>query len=149
MKRRQSNPSLDALNILKTTIVVLILFFILDYVLLPAWNIRNPFFVILIAITITVWTVIYQFLSRKLVSWSKYSYSSSVLLVILTIVLSFLSSEMLNASRYQSQIKITSSTSFDSSFESIELSKIPVVDKLTAIKLGEKQIGTIQSLGSQ
>lgn len=149
MRKKQNNASLNILNVFKTTLVVLVLFFIIDYVLLPAWNLRNPFFVILIAITLSVWTVIYQFMSRKLVSWSKYSYSGSILLVIITVVLGFLSSEMLNASRYQTQVKITSSTSFDSSFESIALSKIPVVDKQTAIKLGEKQIGTIQSLGSQ
>jgi hypothetical protein len=128
------------MSMFKTTVIVLVLFFIVDYVLLPAWNFRNPFFIILIAIALTVWTVIYQFISRKLVSWSKYSYSGSILLVVLTIVLGFLSSEMLNASRYQKQINITNSTSFDSSFESIALSKIPVVDKQTAIRLGENKL---------
>jgi hypothetical protein len=149
MRKKQNNIQKDLLSMLKTTGIVLVLFFIVDYVLLPAWNFRNPFFIILIAIALTVWTVIYQFISRKLVSWSKYSYSGSILLVVLTIILGFLSSEMLNASKYQKQINISNSTSFDSSFESIALSKIPVVDKQTAIKLGDKQIGTIQSLGSQ
>ena len=149
MKRKQNNIAVNAINVIKTTLIVLFLYLTIDYVLLPAWNIRNPFFIILIAITITFWTVIYQFLSQKLVSWAKYSYSTSVLIVILTAVLGFLSSEMLNASSYQSQIKITSTVSFDSSFETIDLSKIPVVDRQTAIRLGDKQIGTIKSLGSQ
>jgi hypothetical protein len=149
MRKKQNNIQKDLLSMFKTTVIVLVLFFIVDYVLLPAWNFRNPFFIILIAIALTVWTVIYQFISRKLVSWSKYSYSGSILLVVLTIILGFLSSEMLNASKYQKQINISNTTSFDSSFESIALSKIPVVDKQTAIRLGDKQIGTIQSLGSQ
>jgi energy-coupling factor transporter transmembrane protein EcfT len=149
MKNKKYNSSLHLVNVTKTTILVLALLFIIDYITLPAWNLRNPMLYILLAILITVWTVVFQFLSRKLFSWTKFAYLISIGLIAFTVVFGFLSSEMLNASKYQQQIEITSNVSFDSSFESIALNKIPVVDKSTAIKLGEKQIGTIQSLGSQ
>jgi hypothetical protein len=149
MKNKKDNMTLHFVNGIKTTLVVLALLFAVDYVLLLAWNVHNPAFHILIALIITVWTVIYQFISRRLFSWSKFAYLVSIGFVAFTIVFGFLSSEMINASKYQQQIKITSNVSFDSSFESIALNKIPVVDKSTAIKLGDKQIGTIQSLGSQ
>jgi hypothetical protein len=149
MKNKKNNLSHHLTNIVKTTLIVLTFLFVVDYLLLPAWNVHNPMFHILMAILITVWTVIFQFISRQLFSWTKYAYLISIGFVVFTFVFGFLSSEMLNASKYQQQINITSNVSFDSSFESIALNRIPVVDKSTAIKLGDKQIGTIQSLGSQ
>lgn len=149
MTKRKSKQMINTSSVIKTMLVMGIILFIVDYALLPAWNIHNPLFWILLAIFVTLTTIIYQFFARSLVQWSKYAYLISLLIVGFTIVMGVLSSEMLNASLYQQQITINSNLSFDDSFESIVLDKIPVVDKSTAIKLGEKQIGTIQSLGSQ
>ncbi|MBS3972534.1 MAG: hypothetical protein KGZ84_05945 [Erysipelotrichia bacterium] len=149
MKNKKNNSLIQLTHVIKTSVIVFVLLFVIDYITLPAWNFRNPMLYILIAILITIWTVLFQFISRKLYTWTKFAYLISIGLIAFTVVFGFLSSEMLNASQYQQQIKITSNVSFDASFESIALNKIPVVDKSTAIKLGEKQIGTIQSLGSQ
>lgn len=149
MNKRKPKQEINASIVLKTVLTVGFIGLIVDYALLPAWNIHNPLFWILLAVFITFTTVVYQYYSRSLVRWSKYAYLTSVLIIGFTIVMGVLSSEMLNASSYQQQIKISSNLSFDESFQSIVLNKIPVVDKSTAIKLGEKQIGTIQSLGSQ
>lgn len=71
------------------------------------------------------------------------------LLIAYVFVFGILSSEMLNAAKFRDQIVIKEVKEFTSDFASIELNRIPVVDKQTAQQLGEKQIGTVQGLGSQ
>ena len=130
-------------------ILTCIILAVADYVLLPAWNLHSPSFLIFIAIMISIWATLDQFFTLSLNKVATRAYGVSVLIVFVVIVLGILSSEMLNAARYRDQITITDRRVFTEDFETIELNRIPVVDKQTAIRLGEKQIGTVSSLGSQ
>ena len=79
---------------------------------------------------------------------SKTAYMLGSLMIAYVLVFGLLSSEMLNASKFREQIEIEE-VEFSKDFTSIGLNRIPVVDKETAQQLGDKQIGTIQGLGSQ
>ncbi len=126
-----------------------VLVFIIDYITLPAWNLRSPGFLLFIAFMIAVWATLDQILTFSHNKYATKAYGVSVLIVLIVITLGFLSSEFLNAARYRDQITIREVKTFSSEFETVELNRIPVVDKQTAIQLGEKQIGTVASLGSQ
>lgn len=130
-------------------IVTLIIVGVADYILLPAWNWHSPGFLILVAITIAIWATLDQMFTFSLNKMATRAYGVSALIVAVVVVLGILSSEMLNAARYRDQIVISDRRIFTEDFETIELNQIPVVDKQTAIRLGEKQIGTVSSLGSQ
>ena len=130
-------------------VLTVVLFFIIDYITLPAWNLRSPGFLLLIAFIIAVWATLDQILTFSQNKYATKAYGVSVLIVLIVMTLGLLSSEFLNAARYRDQITIREVKTFSSDFETVELNRIPVVDKQTAIQLGEKQIGTVASLGSQ
>lgn len=130
-------------------VITLIIVFVADYILLPAWNWHSPAFLIFVAIAIAIWATLDQFFTLSLNKTASRAYLLSGALIVIVVVLGLLSSEMLNAARYRDQITITERGAFTEDFETIELDRIPVVDKQTAIRLGEKQIGTVSSLGSQ
>lgn len=122
--------------------------FIYDYLTLPAWNFRSPSFVFMLAFALIAFATIDQIFTFSINRISKTAYMLAGLLIAYVIVFGFLSSEMLNAAKYRDQIVIKEVKEFSSDFASIELNRIPVVDKQTAQQLGEKQIGTVQGLGS-
>lgn len=123
--------------------------FIYDYLTLPAWNFRSPSFVFMLAFALIAFATIDQIFTISINRISKTAYMLAGLLIAYVIVFGFLSSEILNAAKYRDQIVIKEVKEFSSDFASIELNRIPVVDKQTAQQLGEKQIGTVQGLGSQ
>ncbi len=130
-------------------VLSIVIFFIIDYITLPAWNLRSPGFLLLIAFMIAIWATLDQVLTFSVNKYATKAYGVSILVVVVVVVLGFLSSEFLNAARYRDQITIREVKAFTSEYETVELDRIPVVDKQTAIQLGEKQIGTVASLGSQ
>ncbi len=129
--------------------MTLIFYVIVDYVTLPAYNLHSFGFLLLIAITLAVWATLDQLFTLSLNRVAMLAYVASGLIIAIASVLSLLSSEFLNARRYRDQIVITEIHSFSDDFEAVDLNKVPVLDKTTAIQLGEKQIGKVASLGSQ
>lgn len=123
--------------------------FVYDYITLPAWNFRSPSFVFMLAFALIAFATIDQIFTLSINRISKTAYMLAGLLIAYVFVFGILSSEMLNAARFRDQIVIKEVKEFTSDFASIELNRIPVVDKQTAQQLGEKQIGTVQGLGSQ
>ncbi|PKM86890.1 MAG: hypothetical protein CVU85_06940 [Firmicutes bacterium HGW-Firmicutes-10] len=123
--------------------------FVYDYITLPAWNLRSPSFVFMLAFTLFAFATIDQLFTLSINRISKTAYMLGTLLIAYVLVFGFLSSEMLNAKEYREQIVIKEVKEFSSDFTTVALNRIPVVDKQTAQQLGEKQIGTVQGLGSQ
>lgn len=129
--------------------LTLIGLFVYDYITLPAWNLRSPSFVFMMAFALFAFATIDQLFTLSINRISKTAYMLGTLLIAYVLIFGFLSSEMLNASQYREQIVIKEVKEFSSDFTTVALNRIPVVDKQTAQQLGEKQIGTVQGLGSQ
>jgi hypothetical protein len=129
--------------------LTLVGFFVYDYITLPAWNLRSPSFVFMLAFTLFAFATIDQLFTLSINRISKTAYMLGTLLIAYVLIFGFLSSEMLNAREYREQIVIKEVKEFSSDFTTVALNRIPVVDKQTAQQLGEKQIGTVQGLGSQ
>jgi hypothetical protein len=123
--------------------------FVYDYITLPAWNFKSPSFIFMLAFALFAFATIDQLFTLSINRISKTAYMLGTLLIAYVMVFGFLSSEMLNAKQFREQIVIKEVKEFSSDFTTIALNRIPVVDKQTAQQLGEKQIGTVQGLGSQ
>jgi hypothetical protein len=103
----------------------------------------------MLAFALFAFATIDQIFTLSINRISKTAYMLGTLLIAYVLVFGFLSSEMLNASKFREQIVISEVKEFSSDFSTVAINRIPVVDKETAQQLGEKQIGTIQGLGSQ
>ncbi|MBQ7889277.1 MAG: CvpA family protein [Erysipelotrichaceae bacterium] len=129
--------------------LTIILWVCTDYLFLPAYNLHDAGFIVYMFFLLGVFTLLDTLLSLR---FTKVNKTCALVLVIITalfFVLQFLSSEFLNAKRYRDQIQITEVSDFSQEFDAISIDSIPVVDKDTAIRLGEKQIGKQAGLGSQ
>lgn len=129
--------------------LVLIVAAIVDYVTLPAYNFHNIGFITLLSLYCLMFSFLYFAMRVKLDWIFKLPLAFAAFILLASMVLTFLSSEFLNASRFRDQIVIQEENDFNKEFDLVSINQIPLVDQGTARLLGEKQIGTIQGLGSQ
>lgn len=146
-KARKALPKWQAL--IRALLVLVVIAVGIDYVTLPAYNIHDTSFIMLVVFYLFIFGMVYFVFSYQIDFVVKLCIGLGFALIAFTLVFSFLSSEMLNAGRYRDQIQITSSNEFNAQFDAIQLEKIPLVDQNTAQQLGDKQIGRVQGLGSQ
>ena len=146
-KARTALPKWQAL--IRALLVLVVIAVGIDYVTLPAYNIHDTSFIMLVVFYLFIFGMVYFVFSYQIDFVVKLCIGLGFALIAFTLVFSFLSSEMLNAGRYRDQIQITSSNEFNAQFDAIQLEKIPLVDQNTAQQLGDKQIGRVQGLGSQ
>ena len=146
-KAKKALPKLQAL--IRALLVLAVIAVGIDYVTLPAYNIHDTAFIMLVVFYLFIFGMVYFVFSYQIDFIVKLCIGLGFALIAFTLLFSFLSSEMLNAGRYRDQIQITSSNEFNAQFDAIQLEKIPLVDQNTAQQLGDKQIGRVQGLGSQ
>lgn len=146
-KAKKALPKWQAL--IRALLVLAVIAVGIDYVTLPAYNIHDTAFIMLVVFYLFIFGMVYFVFSYQIDFIVKLCIGLGFALIAFTLLFSFLSSEMLNAGRYRDQIQITSSNEFNAQFDAIELEKIPLVDQNTAQQLGDKQIGRVQGLGSQ
>ena len=146
-KAKKALPKWQAL--IRALLVLVVIAVGVDYVTLPAYNIHDTAFIMLVVFYLFIFGMVYFVFSYQIDFVVKLCIGLGFALIAFTLVFSLLSSEMLNAGRYRDQIQITSSNEFNAQFDAIQLEKIPLVDQNTAQQLGDKQIGRVQGLGSQ
>ena len=146
-KAKKALPKWQAL--IRALLILAVIAVGIDYVTLPAYNIHDTAFIMLVVFYLFIFGMVYFVFSYQIDFVVKLCIGFGFALIAFTLVFSFLSSEMLNAGRYRDQIQITSSNEFNAQFDAIQLEKIPLVDQNTAQQLGDKQIGRVQGLGSQ
>ena len=126
-----------------------LLWLVTDYLCLPAYHLRDAGFVMYVCFLLGVFVFLDTLFSLRITKVNKISAIVLIGVVAAFFVLQFFSSELLNAKRYRDQINIAEVSDFSQEFDAISIDSIPVVDKDTAIRLGEKQIGKQAGLGSQ
>lgn len=130
-------------------LITVILWLVTDYLFLPAYNLHDAGFIVYVFFLLGVFTFLDTLLSLRFTKVNKTCALVLIVIAALFFVLQFLSSELLNAKKYRDQITISEVSDFSQEFDAISIDSIPVVDKDTAIRLGEKQIGKQAGLGSQ
>ncbi len=129
--------------------LTLLVWIVTDYLFYPAYNLHDPGFIIYVCFLLGIFIFLDTMLSLRITKVNRTSAFVLVGILGAFVVLQFLSSELLNAKRYRDQINITEVSDFSQEFDAISIDSIPVVDKDTAVRLGEKQIGKQAGLGSQ
>ena len=135
--------------IVQSAVITLIIFAVVDYITLPAYTFHSPSTMFLLAMFSGLFGFLVQAFSFKTTKVTLISYAISALLVSYVLIGSLIGAEFLRATAYRDQITIKEMKEFNEEFETIGLNRIPVVDKQTAVQLGDKQLGTVSGLGSQ
>lgn len=135
--------------IVQSAVITLIIFAVVDYITLPAYTFHSPSTMFLLAVFSGLFGFLVQAFSFKTTKVTLISYAISALLVSYVLIGSLIGAEFLRATDYRDQITIKEMEEFNEEFETIGLNRIPVVDKQTAVQLGDKQLGTVSGLGSQ
>lgn len=130
-------------------IVTVLLFLFFEYTALLPINFRNPSFVLMCVVLLIVFNVIRSMLSLVFDNISKISVIVIFVLVAYVFVGQFISSEIFNASAYQSQLQLDTEADFYKDNPAVNYQSIPVVDKYSAQRLGDRKMGEIVDYVSQ
>lgn len=135
--------------LITSLILVGLVAFGIDFVSLPAYNLHDQGFIILLIAYLGLFGFLMAVLTQSFSSFTKIPFTLAAFLFVAMIVLNVLGSEPLNASKFRDQIQIVETNDFNDTFSKVQLSQIPLVDWESAQRLGDKKIGNIQGLGSQ
>lgn len=130
-------------------VVTLLFFVIAEYFLLLPINLRSFSFTLFLCICLILFIVLRSFLSLGFDQISKILSIITLLLVIYLGVGYVISSPVINAAKYQSQLDMNTDADFYTDFENITYSSIPVVDRDSAERLGDRKMGEIVDYVSQ
>lgn len=132
-----------------SVVIFLIGFGIYYYINYPVFSIRSTSSIFLMLILILVFLFINAVFTQSFTKFTKIMLGFVAISFVATIVLDFFGGPIFNAQKYQEQLQITEINDFGSDFDSIALSQVPVIDKDTAVLLGDKKVGEVAGLGSQ
>lgn len=133
-----------------TSLVIMALIaFVIDYVSLPAYNIHDQGFIVLMIAYLVGFGFLMAVFTQGFTAFTKIPFTLAGLTFLAMIVLNIAGSEVLNASSFRNQIEIVETTSFDGAYNKVQLNQIPLIDWASAQRLGDKTIGNVQGLGSQ
>lgn len=135
--------------LITSLILVGLVAFGIDFVSLPAYNLHDQGFIILLMAYLGLFGFLMAVLTQSFSSFTKIPFTLAAFLFVAMIVLNVLGSEPLNASKFRDQIQIVETNDFNDTFSKVQLSQIPLIDWESAQRLGDKKIGNIQGLGSQ
>lgn len=130
-------------------IITLIVGLISEYLLLIPLNFRSLQFIIYFCFLLLIFIGIYSVLSRGFNKIIKYSLILVGILVIYVAGGTFVSSPVFNAKSYQKQLTLDKKADFYDDNKTISYQSIPVVDRDSAIKLGDRKMGEMVDYVSQ
>lgn len=155
-------------KIIISTIVTIILSTLYFYIILPVINVNSMSFWIFIILIVSVFaTMLLVLTSVDNLSKSKIKTSSEIILnkklekissillllpifLMLSIVtINFLLGPIFNSKLYKNRIEINTSKTFIDDLEEADFSKLPLLDKDSSQKLGDRKMGEMPELVSQ
>lgn len=145
-------------------LVALIISFVIYYVTLPAFNIHNFGMYGFLFIVLTLFTLANAlcgenkelvFSKRVRVSHDKkkpfafYLYAVLICCFGLVFIINFIYSPVFMSSKYASRIEINENTDFNADIKEIDFNNLPLLDKESSSKLGDRVMGQMSELVSQ
>ena len=130
-------------------VVTVMIALIWQYFNLVALNFRNPAFIILLIMYIGIFIGLSTLLSGE---FKKYHKALGVLCAVLGIYVvlgGIISSPIFHAAKYQAQLNVNKDADFYSDNQAITFNQIPVVDRDSAMRLGDRKMGEIMDYVSQ
>ena len=133
----------------KALIIVLLAFVIFEYFSLVPLNLRSPEFLMVFSFFILIYTGLRSLLNVSFDKITKIGIVIPVLIIAYVFVGQFISSEIFHASSYQAQLAVDKEADFYADNETVNYQSIPVVDKDSAQRLGDRKMGEIVEYVSQ
>jgi len=134
---------------IKALIITLIFFLVAEYFLLLPINLRSPDFVLFLCFMLGVFLILRSILSNCFDRAAKYILGIVIVLAAYVFIGKLVSSPIFFASSYQQQLNVNKEADFFADNEKVNYQSIPVVDKDSAQRLGDRKMGEIVDYVSQ
>lgn len=147
---KMKNSKANLMSLLITFVVGCVLF----YMFLPALNLSSAGFWVFLGILVVIFVLVNSLFTTKglkpqVTGLAKYVGIAFSLCIVLIVVLNFFLSPMFHAKSYASRITINESTNFYNDIEQVNFKHIPLLDKDSSQKLGDRVMGQMPELVSQ
>lgn len=140
------------INVLATLVYA----FVYYYIFIPPLNPTSPEFYAFISTTLIVYGVLdlglTTVVSIKKRSLPKFQFNTLLLipiLILLIILVNFISSPLFNSKAYANRITIDETGDFTEDIAEVDFDKVPLLDKDSSQKLGDRVMGEMSDLVSQ
>ena len=134
----------DRYAFIKAFIITVIIALISEYALLIPLNPRSPQFILYFSFLLLIFNGFYFIFNRGFNKIMKYSLILAGILIVLIPVGTFI-----NAKSYQKQLVLDKKADFYKDNKTISYESIPVVDRESAIRLGDRRMGEMVDYVSQ
>lgn len=139
----------DRYAFIKAFIITVIIALISEYALLIPLNPCSPQFILYFSFLLLIFNGVYFIFNRGFNKIMKYSLILAGILIVLIPVGTFISSPIFNAKSYQKQLVLDKKADFYKDNKTISYESIPVVDRESAIRLGDRKMGEMVDYVSQ
>ena len=138
-------------------LITLVIGFILYYIFIPAINIHVFSFWVFLLVIIGIYFIISLFMNAEKLDLSNYKFLLGykylgILVIVLGVgigVINFVLSPLFNSKSYKNRINVDSSTEFTSEVPLVDFNSLPLLDKDSSQKLGDRVMGQMPELVSQ
>lgn len=157
MKKKKSCSNFWKKTILPI-IITIIIGVILFYVFLPPINIHSMgFWVFVVVLSIIYGLLSFIMMNNSLLSnndvkflkRSQITFASILVIIVLITIINIAVSPLFNSKKYAKRITINEDTTFTEDVAEVDFSKIPLLDKESSQKLGDRVMGEMPELVSQ
>ncbi len=139
------------------TLILLLIALLLYYVMLPPINLSSPlfwFYVIILIFSYVILSSLKNNIFNKNLFFKLNKVEISFLIAIpsiitLIIMINFILSPIFNAKNYSKRINVIEGYSFVEDVKPVDFTKIPLIDKESSEKLGDRKMGEFTSMVSQ
>ncbi len=148
-------------NIIKSILITLIVGFIVFYITLPAINIHAvEFYLFALFIYVVFFATLFfselkEILSMKTVTKIEFGKSTKIILGIIPLVfvlillVNIIESPLFNSKKYATRIDVGTGKDFATEVKEVDFSKVPLLDKDSTSKIGDRVVGEMTDLVSQ
>lgn len=133
----------------KALIIVFVFFIIAEYFTLTPINLRSPDFIFFFSFCIILFIGLRSLFQLSFDKVNKIGLIVAALLIVYVFVGELISSPIFHASAYQKQLNVDKNADFYKDNEKVNYQSIPVVDKDSAERLGDRKMGEIVDYVSQ
>lgn len=134
---------------MKALVITLIFFLIAEYFTLLPINLRSPDFVFFLSLCLIIFIGLRSLLNASFDRINKGILAVAVILIGYVFIGQLISSPIFHASSYQQQLDVDKNADFFADNEKVNYQSIPVVDKDSAERLGDRKMGEIVDYVSQ
>jgi len=147
--RPRMSKSMGKMGTVAALLITLIFFVVSEYVSMIPLTLKSPSFIIYAMVLMGVFVGLNGLFTQKYPKWAKGLSVLAGAMGIYLIIGYIISLPVFHASSYQQQLQVDESADFYADNQTISFNQIPVVDRDSAMRLGDRKMGEIMDYVSQ